>query len=973
MDLTEGVLERRIGGLAAGTEYRLRLSALDGEGAPGASAAATFATLAPPVRGLSAAPAEAGGLRLSWGAPAGWAPTGYALRWRERGGGEFVGEVSLGASARSHVVTDLSEGVEYVARVSPLNAVGREGDPADLDVAVAAGGLVVLAGAGADWLMVRWAERFAPGAAGFRLAWREASAGDGGTGQSGVGLVEGARERRVAGLAAGTRYRLRLVALSPAAAPGAAAEAVFSTPAPPVVGLAGAAVAHDAVALSWEGPAGWSPEGYAVRWRLAGADGPLGRLLLPPGRRAQTVAGLAGGAEYEFTVTARTEAGGQSRPAAVVVATPAAPEGGLVLEVSAPAYCIADEGSVRTQDRIDPDTGRVDLVYQRVGVASLPLQWRVSGGRAPYKLRLPGGERAGAAGAAEVSCARAGLDLDDLPDGEVSVVEAGPKTFTVEATDVTGNTASRTITVEVIEAAHSAGSWHRGDHLEPGRTYSHFGLFIEIPEQASIAYGGAVEADDVYDSFLGPLGGLRITDLLIAPSTGEEGPANISRTVYELDDAGGVFPNFGAPLTDAENAFWDRFLANIRTSPFPEGDPRNEQPAPLARSGGVSGAAGASTPKCSDDGTTLVDFAGGLWRPYGRIPGTSPVLHGLSCDRRVAVHPSLPVGDAVTVCVSGTARDDLLAPAVAAAVDEWNGLLAPDPANPDPAQRLGLGFAPFDFDAASPSCPSRLSAAATDYIQIFDVRRCTADTGTDCPVGKSPAVATTNKSLNPPRVEWNIMRISIAAGTGKDATEREQAIQGELERLVRHELGHFLGLADYFAGCWRLEDGAGVVQPSTMSYGRLAGNAPDGAADPSGCRSDAAVTDRDLDDLHAIYHPHAVWGLALEESALAGRWQLRWRLPSATPTVFNAAFLGVARRALSARDPASGAPAGPAAWELFGLQVPTQTLYVLPASADLRGYEYAVAGLPLGDHERGIGTDVGVGLSHLAWAPSRGR
>ncbi len=591
VDLAEGVLERRIGGLAAGTEYWLRLSALDGEGAPGASAAATFATLAPPVRGLAAAPAEVRGLRLSWDAPQGWAPAGYVLRWRERGGGESVGEVSLGASARSHVVTDLAEGVEYVARVSPLNTVGREGDPADLDVAVAAGGLVVLAGAGADWLMVRWAERFAPGAAGFRLAWREASAGDGGPGQPGVGLVEGARERRVAGLAAGTRYRLRLVALSAVAAPGAAAEAVFSTPAPPVLGLAGAAVSHDAVALSWEGPAGWSPEGYAVRWRLAGADGPLGRLLLPPGRRAQTVAGLAGGAEYEFTVTARTAAGGPSRPAAVVVATPAAPEGGLVLEVSAPAYCIADEGSVRTQDRIDPDTGRVDLVYQRVGVASLPLQWRVSGGQAPYKLRLPGGERAGAAGAAEVSCAREGLDLDDLPDGEVSVVEAGPKTFTVEATDVTGNTASRTITVEVIEAAHSAGSWHRGDHLEPGRTYSHFGLFIEIPEQARIAYGGAVEADDVYDSFLGPLGGLRITDLLIAPSTGEEAPANIGRTVYQLDEAGGVFPDFGAPLTAAENAFWDRFLAHIRTSPFPEGDPRNEQPAPLARSGGVSGAA----------------------------------------------------------------------------------------------------------------------------------------------------------------------------------------------------------------------------------------------------------------------------------------------------------------------------------------------------------------------------------------------
>ena len=100
-----------------------------------------------------------------------------------------------------------------------------------------------------------------------------------------------------------------------------------------------------------------------------------------------------------------------------------------------------------------------------------------------------------------------------------------------------------------------------------------------------------------------------------------------------------------------------------------------------------------------------MDFTGSLWRPYGIVPGISPVRHGLSCDRRVAVYPSLLVGDAITVWVQGGARDGLLVPAVATAAGEWNDLLAPDHANPDPALRQGLGYAPFSFDTADPDCP----------------------------------------------------------------------------------------------------------------------------------------------------------------------------------------------------------------------------------------------------------------------------
>ncbi len=373
-------------------------------------------------------------------------------------------------------------------------------------------------------------------------------------------------------------------------------------------------------------------------------------------------------------------------------------------------------------------------------------------------------------------------------------------------------------------------------------------------------------------------------------------------------------------------------------------------------------------PRCSDDGTTLVDFTSGLWRPYGQVPGTSRVRHGLSCDRLVAVHPSLLVGDAITVCVQGGVRDGLLVPAVATATSDWNDLLAPDHANPDPTLRRGLGYAPFAFDTANPNCPAGTPGTDTGFVRVIDDRHaCHANIATSCSGGGTPAVADTDKSGDPPRITRNTMNIVV--GEGRD----HAAIEAELARLVRHELGHFLGLADYFEGCWRVVDGAGVVQPSAMSHGQLAGDTPDGTPDPAGCRSDDAVTDRDLDDLHAIYHPLAVSGLRLEPSALAGRWQLRWRPSTVTPPAFNAAFLGVARRELLARDPLSGSPVGPAGWELFGLQQPDQKLYPLPASADVHGYEYAVVGLTRGDHRRGEDTDVGLGLEHRALAWSGGR
>ena len=84
-----------------------------------------------------------------------------------------------------------------------------------------------------------------------------------------------------------TRYRLRLTALDADGNDGAFAVAGFATLAPPVRNLSGTAVAQDAVRVSWDGPAGWSPVSYVVQWRLRGPN-PFLHLEARPHRQPPT-------------------------------------------------------------------------------------------------------------------------------------------------------------------------------------------------------------------------------------------------------------------------------------------------------------------------------------------------------------------------------------------------------------------------------------------------------------------------------------------------------------------------------------------------------------------------------------------------------------------------------------------------------------------------------------------------------------
>ena len=847
----------------------------------------------------------------------------------------LVGVVALaaGCSSGSAGPSLVVEGsAESAADGAFAVAVGDDVPVGDMVVAGASGdsdGVLVLVSAAVDSLTVRWAESFAPTAAGFRLQWRERPAGDGEeVVWWGVDLGAGGREYTITGLVAGTRYRLRLTALDADGNSGEFAVANFETLAPPVRNLTGTAVAHDAVTLTWDSPAGWAPVGYVVQWRLRGPNEVLGRLELPAGRRSQLVTGLTGGTEYVFRLTARTAAGWQSKPAAIGFTTLAAPANDLTLEISAPHHCITGEGRSRGHGSGGPEE---DRYWVREGVATVPVQWRISGGEGPYVVRVAETETTGTTGTTDVTCAKAGIDLNNLKDPDIDVVESGPKTIALGATDATGATTTRTHTIEIIQHASTAGNFYKGNVLTSGRTYYEWGRFFETPEGLTIADSGMLLAETFdgprqYHLFRHVVDGDRHTEAAVDMFTGER----FGMWVSTQQHPGSWTHDFSARLTAEDIAVWDTFFASVRFTPFPAGDPRNEAPVPLATEPrGAASAQQQAARVCRGPQDDVVELKPAhLWRPYGQLPNG---LQGLRCSEMVIANPRLLNGEEITVCVEGAIHDDLFnlpaglfTGALDAAAGDWNTLLG------------GLGRDALKFDSTAPACPADLTTDNVSYIRVIDWRNC--QVMRMCPHNVAGSVVVTHQPEPLPRVEWNTLLVFRSVGAGT-AAKRE-----ELKRVFRHELGHFLGLADYGSGCWRLIDDTATVQASLMSYGQLRdadGNPllqPDGPADPTaldppGCGS-AATTTRDLDDLHAIYHPDAVTVLTLRHTS-DGASVLSWSPPAVTPSEYNAASLGVFQRALLTRDALTGAPAGPGVWGLITTIAPAEDDHML--SGDVGG------------------------------------
>ena len=98
---------------------------------------------------------------------------------------------------------------------------------------------------------------------------------------------------------------------------------------------------------------------------------------------------------------------------------------------------------------------------------------------------------------------------------------------------------------------------------------------MEIPEGVRLGCCGAVAADYTYVSFVEVTGEDRWSTIYI-DSDGNEAPSYLSPRV--TNNRGTIH---GESLTDAQREMWDQFLENMRATPFPEGDTRNN-PGPYS-------------------------------------------------------------------------------------------------------------------------------------------------------------------------------------------------------------------------------------------------------------------------------------------------------------------------------------------------------------------------------------------------------
>src|SRR3989454_401919 len=117
-------------GLAAGTTYTYRVSAINsvGTGSPSNSASATTLAVAPsPPTGLAATAVSSSQISLSWAAPnnGGSAIAGYKIERSADGGSTWATLVAnTGSTATTYPDTGLAHTTTYTYRVSGINSIG---------------------------------------------------------------------------------------------------------------------------------------------------------------------------------------------------------------------------------------------------------------------------------------------------------------------------------------------------------------------------------------------------------------------------------------------------------------------------------------------------------------------------------------------------------------------------------------------------------------------------------------------------------------------------------------------------------------------------------------------------------------------------------------------------------------------------------------------------------------------------------
>ena len=370
-----------IGGLRNGTSYEVQVRARNRLGWSAWSQAATASTgqRMPDAPGGVSARAGDGEIAVSWRASAenGSPVTGYTVSWS----GGSSGRLRVGASARSHTITELINGEAYTVRVVAHSAAG---DSAAASVAAfpravarvpdAPGGVSVQAGD--RRLTVSWrasAENGSP-VTGYLVAW-----GGGGV-IGGVTLSGSARSHTITGLVNGTRYEVSVSAQSTA---GHSAETTrYATPqavarVPDAPGGVSARAGDGEIAVSWRLPSanGAAITEQQVRWR---AGGSWSSRQVSASATGYTIGGLRDGTPYEVQVRARNSVGwGAWSRSATATTDRAQPQASVSIQAGSVNRSRTDSNSCGTGNDCH------DLSYNIQGLGSGPytLECRLDGQR----------------------------------------------------------------------------------------------------------------------------------------------------------------------------------------------------------------------------------------------------------------------------------------------------------------------------------------------------------------------------------------------------------------------------------------------------------------------------------------------------------------------------------------------------------------------------------------------------------------
>ena len=331
---------REITGLANGTEYFVRVLAVNdvGDGEPSAEVSFTPATAPGAPRSVVAEPGD-GSISVTWAAAGdgGSDVTAHRVQWRA-GDDDFVDsdpQVTVGGREQSRRITGLVDGIVYFVQVMATNDVGDGpwSSPASAAPVLAAtspgppGSVAAVRGDGS--VTVTWA---APGdtggseITGYKVQWRTEDQQHGLSRQAAVSAIADLRHE-IRGLINGTKYFVRVLATNDVGDGETSAEA-SSTPArkPDAPRSVAAERGDGSVTVTWAAADDGGSEitGYRVRWRTGAQmfSQSSRQWMVGADDLSYEVAGLTNGTEHFVRVLAVNDVG-ESEPSAEVSSTPA--------------------------------------------------------------------------------------------------------------------------------------------------------------------------------------------------------------------------------------------------------------------------------------------------------------------------------------------------------------------------------------------------------------------------------------------------------------------------------------------------------------------------------------------------------------------------------------------------------------------------------------------------------------------------